>query len=345
MTQAELIYNTHAGRVAAGRELRSAIEYMESRGWTIAVHETHAPLQATALARQAAQRGAEVVIAAGGDGTVNEVASGLVHSETTLGVLPMGTANVWALQMHIPAPNPLAIHPTWIRLTSDLQARMDDAFPLSRYRSALLDAARVLVEGTTRAVDLGQANERHFLLWAGIGLDAAVTEHVSPERKKTLGPLALVGTALDMARHYKNVDVTLTLDGQPRAVHTSLIVVSNIRLYGGVLPVAARAYVDDGLLDVCVFKGEGLFNFVQHVFRVATRQHVAPHPPGQDPQIEYHQASEIVVESSTPLPVHVDDEPFARTPVTLRALPRALRVRLPYDAPDNLFTDRDPDRA
>jgi len=345
MTQAELIYNPHAGHVAAWRELHAAIAYLEDAGWTVAVHETHAPRQATALARQAVQRGAHVVIAAGGDGTVNEVASGLVHSEATLGVLPMGTANVWALQMHIPAPNPLAINPALIRLTSDLQARMDDVLPLSRYRSALLDAARVLVEGTTRSVDLGQANERCFLLWAGIGLDAAVSERVPPASKKALGPLAVVGTALDVARHYENVDVTLTLDGQSRSAHTSLIVVSNIRLYGGVLPVGARAYVDDGLLDVCVFKGEGLLNFVHHVFRVATRQHVAPHAPGQDPQIEYYQASEVVIESGEPLPVHVDDEPFATTPVTLRTLPRALRVRLPRDAPGHLFTSRDRDRA
>jgi diacylglycerol kinase family enzyme len=345
MTQAELIYNAHAGRVIAWRELRSAIEYLEGSGWAVVVHETHAPRQATALARQAVQRGAEVVIAAGGDGTVNEVASGLVHSETAMGVLPVGTANVWALQMHIPAPNPLALNSTWTRLASDLQARMDDALHLSHYRSALLDAARVLVEGSTRAVDLGQANERYFLLWAGIGLDAAVTEHVSPESKKALGPLALVGTALDMARHYKNVDVTLTLDGQPRAVRTSLIVVSNIRLYGAVLPLGARAYVDDGLLDVCVFKGEGLLNFVQQVFRVATRQHVAPHKPGQNPRIEYYQASKVLVESGASLPVHVDDEPFARTPVTLCVLPRALQVRLPNDAPDNLFIDRGPGRA
>jgi diacylglycerol kinase family enzyme len=172
-----------------------------------------------------------------------------------------------------------------------------------------------------------------------------VTERVSPERKKALGPLALVGTALDMARHYKNVEVTLTLDGQPRVVHTALIVISNIRLYGGVLPVGARAYVDDGLLDVCVFKGEGLLNFVQQVIRVATRRHVAPHSPGQDPQIEYYQASEVVVESSTSLPVHVDDEPFARTPLTLSVLPRSLRVRLPHDAPDNLFMDHRPVQA
>jgi diacylglycerol kinase family enzyme len=208
-----------------------------------------------------------------------------------------------------------------------------------------LNAARVLVEGTTRVVDLGQANERYFLLWAGIGLDAAVSERVPPASKKALGPLAVVGTALDVARYYENVDVTLTLDGQPRAVRTSLIVVSNIRLYGGVLPVGARAYVDDGLLDVCVFKGEGLLNFVQQVFRVAMRQHVAPHAPGHEPQIEYYQAAQVVVESNALLPVHVDDEPFASTPVTLRALPRALRVRLPRDAPAHLFRGQDSDQA
>jgi diacylglycerol kinase family enzyme len=96
--------------------------------------------------------------------------------------------------------------------------------------------------------------------------------------------------------------------------------------------MGVRACVDDGVLDVCIFKGEGLFNYLQHVLKVASRQHL------EDPQIEYYQGRDIFVESSKPLPVHVDDEPFTHTPVTIRVLPRALRVRLPRDAPPHLFT-------
>jgi diacylglycerol kinase family enzyme len=174
-------------------------------------------------------------------------------------------------------------------------------------------------------------NDRRFLLWAGIGLDAEVTIRVSPEDKKAFGPWAFVGSALDVVREYKSVDTRLILDGKPTRVKTSLIVVSNIQLYGGVLPIGARACVDDGLLDVCIFKGEGLLNYVQHIFKVAARQHL------NDADIEYYQCQEVVIESADVLPVHVDDEPFTTTPVTIRTVPGALKAILPGSVPNELF--------
>lgn len=280
-----------------------------------------------------------MVVAVGGDGTVNEVASGLVHTETVMGVLPVGTTNVWALQMHIPAPNPVGPSTQLARLVSDLEGRIDRPLPQTYYRTLLLDAARVLVEGQVTTVDMGQANGRYFLLWAGVGLDAAVTVNVPPESKKALGPLAFVGTALDTLRYYKSARVRLTLDGQVREVDTSLIVVSNVQLYGGILPIGAYACVDDGKLDVCVFHGEGVLNFFQHVLKVVSRQHV------QDADVNYYQGQEIIVESDRPFPVHVDDEPFTYTPVTIHAVPQALRVVLPDNVPAELFKGRRQDQC
>jgi diacylglycerol kinase family enzyme len=333
---AELIYNAHAGRSVVRRALGFVIEYLERNGWTLSVHEPRAPLEATELARQAAMNGADVIIAVGGDGTVNEVASGLVHTDAALGVIPVGTTNVWALQTRIPALSPIGPSSGLARLMADLEERMEHPLPLSYYRSVLLDAARVLVTGKTCTVDVGQANDRFFLLWAGIGLDAAVTVNVKPEDKKAFGPLAFVGTALDMIRDYKSTNVKITLDGQVKQVDTSLIIVSNIQLYGGILPLGARACINDGKLDVCVFKGEGLLNFVQHILKVASRQHL------YDPEVEYAQVKEIIVESAQPLPVHVDDEPFTETPVTIRVLPKALRVIVPQDVPSELFVNQSP---
>ncbi|MBN1579978.1 MAG: diacylglycerol kinase family lipid kinase, partial [Anaerolineae bacterium] len=272
--RAELIYNTSAGRRVVRRDLDWVIEYLASSGWVVSIHETHAPLEATALACRAAANGADVVIAAGGDGTVNEVVNGIAGTESALGVLPVGTTNVWALQMGIPTLSPIGPTASLARLMADLEVRIAHPLPVNTCRSVLLDAARVLVEGKPHVVDVGRVNGRHFLLWAGIGLDAEVTIRVSPEDKKAFGPWAFVGSALDVVREYKSVNTRLILDGEVRQVKTSLIVVSNIQLYGGVLPIGARACVDDGLLDVCVFKGEGLLNYVQHILKVAARQHL-----------------------------------------------------------------------
>jgi diacylglycerol kinase family enzyme len=330
--RARLIHNVHAGQVIVRHDLEQAVEYLERSGWNVSFQETRAPLEATALARQAAQEGVDVVIAAGGDGTVNEVLAGLVNTNTVLGVLPVGTTNVWALQMRIPTVNSVIGPSPWLtKIMADLEERMEHVLPVGFYRSVLLDAARVLVEGEVRAVDVGKANDRHFLMWAGVGLDAVVTQNVSTEDKKHLGAWAYVGTALDTIREYQSTEAIVTLDGKVRQVNTPLIVASNIQLYGGVLPLGARACVNDGKLDVCIFKGDGLFTFVHHVLRIVSRQHL------RDPEIEYYQAEEITVESAQPLPVHVDDEPFTQTPVTISVQPKALRVLVPRNAPGYLF--------
>ncbi len=97
------------------------------------------------------------------------------------------------------------------------------------------------------------------------------------------------------------------------------------------MPIGARACVNDGLLDVCIFKGDGFFTFVQHAMKVISRQHL------QDPKVEYYQCREIVVDSASALPVHLDAEPFTRTPVTMRTIPLALKVIVPANAPGELF--------
>ncbi len=329
--RALLIYNPRAGPIAVPHEMRDIRTYLEQHGWRVGLEETRARLEATQLAREAAKDGADVVVAVGGDGTVNEVARGLVGTDTALGVLPVGTTNVWALQMHIPALNPVGMDSTLARLTSDLEQRIDHRVPLSHYRTVLRNAADVLLGGKTVPVDIGMADKRPFLLWCGVGLDAAVTESIPPEQKRALGPLAWVGTTLNKLRDYKSAAVTLTLDGAVKRVQTSLVVASNIQLYGGILPLGARAYVDDGKLDVCVFHGEGILNYVQHVLKVAARTHV------DDSEIDYYQPREVTVESSAPLPVHVDDEPFAITPVSISVVARALRVIVPQNVPKELF--------
>jgi diacylglycerol kinase family enzyme len=326
-----LIYNARAGAVVVRRELASVVKYLEDKGWSLAVHETRAPLEATALARQAAARHADVVIAAGGDGTASEVASGLVHTGTALGVLPVGTTNVWALQMRIPSLYPLGSSSGLVKLVAEWEERMDQSLPLSHVRSVLLDAAQVLVEGNVQTIDVGQVGTRHFLMWAGVGFDAAVSSSVPPSDKKTFGMLAYVGTAVDLAKEYKSTWVTLRWNGRVERVRTPLIIVSNVQLYGAGLPIGARACLNDGKLDVCVFKGEGLSTFLHHVWKIVARQHV------EDPEIEYYQTDQVIVEAERPLPVHADDEPFTETPVTIRVVPRALKVIVPADVPRELF--------
>jgi diacylglycerol kinase family enzyme len=329
--QTELIYNPYAGQADVRHELGEIVAFLNRHGWGVSWRETGEPEEATKLARRAVERGAKVVIAAGGDGTINEVANGLLGSDTALGVLPVGTTNVWALQMGIPALNPILQTAKVAKLVTGLEKRITHPLPANYYRKVLFDAARVLVGGRTAAVDVGEVSGRYFLLWAGIGLDAAIIGGISPVDKKVLGSWAYLLPALGQAHRYSSTDIYLNLDGAVTRANTPLIVVSNIQLYGGLLKIGARAQVNDGKLDVCVFKGSGFFTFVQHALKVISHQHL------QDPKIEYYQCREIVIESDRVLPVHLDGEPFAETPVTIRTVPSSLKVIVPEKMPGSLL--------
>jgi len=195
-----------------------------------------------------------------------------------------------------------------------------------------LDAARVLVEGHTVAVDMGELSGRYFLMWAGIGFDAASAKSISLKEKRALGSWAYVLSAMGAAYRYSGTDVWLNLDGRVVKVNAPLIVVSNIQLYGGMVEIGAKACVNDAKLDVCIFKGDGFFTFVQHAMKVLSHRHL------QDPKVEYYQCRELVVESARSLPVHVDGEPFTRTPVAIHTVPSSLKVIVPKIVPANLFS-------
>ena len=305
--KAQVILNPNAGQRDRRHELQAAMAYLEDHGWQLTLRETQGPGEATTYARQAAAEGYDVVIAAGGDGTVSEVANGLAGSEAALGIFPIGTTNVWALQMGIP--------PLW---------------PLRQH--SLLEAAKVLAEGHIRRVDLGQVNGRYFLLWAGVGLDAKITEEVEPEAKKRLGALAFVIASIVVAKEFAGTKVQVTIDGCEVNRRAILIVASNAQLYAGIVRLAAQARLDDGLLDVLIFKGQGFPAMLRHVFSVLTSRHL------RDPQVEYYQARRVKISATKPLSVHADDEPFTTTPVEIGVVPQALRVVVPQALPPGLFT-------
>ena len=330
--QAELIYNPSSGQVVVKHELDDVIAFLNRHGWSVTVRETGKPLEATELARRAVNRGAKVVIAAGGDGTINEVANGLVNTDVALGVLPVGTTNAWALQMGIPTLNPMIPGIQAVKLITALEERIARPLPASYYRKVLLDAARVLVEGQTVAIDMGELSGRHFLMWAGMGFDAAIAQSIPQWEKKALGSWAYVFPTIESIHKYSGTDICLNLDGEVVKVSTPFIVVSNIQLYGGMMAIGAKACVNDAKLDVCIFKGGGFFTFVQHAMNVLAHRHL------HSPRVEYYQCREIAIESAHSLPVHIDGEPFTMTPVSIRTIPSSLKVIVPKMAPANLFS-------
>jgi YegS/Rv2252/BmrU family lipid kinase len=303
-----LIFNPAAGSRDVRRELGQVMAFLKRRGWQVDLRETRGPTDATTFAREAVTLGKQVVLVVGGDGTINEVVNGLAGSEVAVGLLPAGTGNVWAMEMRLPIPSAI------------------------RWRT-LLDATKSLVQGEIRRIDLGQVNSRYFLLWGGVGLDAQVTQRMEPRtrRAKRLGALAYAVTAFLVARDFRGTRTRVVADGQKIRTRSMLIIISNAQLYARIARVAFRAYLDDGLLDVCVFKGSGLPMTLLHVAHILTERHL------QDPRVAYIQAQKITIETRRPMPVQVDGDPIGTTPVTFKAIPQALRIIVPPEVPPWLF--------
>ena len=307
--RAWLIVNPAAGPWDVRHELPLVQGHLEKHGWRTSLHPTTRAGEATALARRAVEGGIGAVFAVGGDGTLNEIVNGLAGSDVVLGVLPGGTGNVWARELGLP--------------TRSL-----------RHPRALVESARALVSGTIHRIDLGQANGRYFLQWAGVGLDAEVNRIMEPRTRaqKHLGAVAYVAAGVATALHMAGPRVRIWVDGKRIYRQAILIVICNSQLYGAVARIAPGAHLDDGLLDVHVFAGTGFGDALRATLGVLTGLHV------RDPHHSTFQGRTIRIEPSRPLAVAVDGEPYGLTPITCQVAARALSVLVPPSACPELFT-------
>lgn len=252
---------------------------------------TTATGDARAFAEQAIGDGFTTVVAAGGDGTVNEVVNGIAGSGVALGILPVGTMNVFAAELGLP---------------NDLSA-----------------AWSVILAGHTRKVDLVRANTRYFVQLAGVGLDAQVVQETSWNFKKNFGPLSYVISAAQIAARKPP---RLIVEADDREREGSFVLIGNGRFYGGPVAVFKDARIDDGLLDVLIFKNLGYLDIARYLGTIFMGNHT------ELPDVEYFQTPRAAVRSDEDVPVEVDGEVIAQLPITFRISSRKLRVVVPETA-------------
>jgi diacylglycerol kinase (ATP) len=299
-----VIFNPNAGQADfLETSINRAGSFWRDRGWNVTYAPTQFAGHATQIAREAANEGYDYAIAAGGDGTVNEVMNGLLHTNTALGTLPIGTVNIWAREMGLP---------------------MD-----------IVGAAKQLLEARVRSVDVGMAGDRAFLLMAGVGFDAAVTQSVDAGEKKRFGAIAYVKQAFQVAWKFQGVRTLLRIDGKRVRGRILMLVIGNSQLYGGVVKFTAHAIVDDGLLDICVIKGRSMLTAPLRLFSVFTRNY------NRDPKVAYFKASRVEIQGKKRLPIQVDGDFIGKTPMRFEILPGALRVMVPPQADRTLWKDPD----
>jgi len=287
MTDIVVILNPTAGNLETVRDWQERVESIARR---CPIRITSHPGEAEALARRAVEDGFARIVAAGGDGTVNQVANGIAGSNCALGILPMGTVNVFAMELGLPS--------------DDLALCWD-----------------VVEAGNIRLVDLPSANQKYFVQLGGIGLDAQAVKETSLAFKRSLGPLSyLISAAQIAARQPPKLFIR---SENASAQEGSFVLVGNGRLYGGPFPFFKQAVIDDGLLDVVVFKRLGYLEIIKYLHDVVFSSDI------RVPEIEYFQTRHLSVTSEQDVPVELDGELAGKCPVEFQMHERAIRVLTP----------------
>ncbi len=297
-----LIYNPAAGRMPLHWFVRRAGQALTQRGWDVDTAATQNGQHATALARRAAADRLDVVFAIGGDGTVGQVAAGLVGSQTALGILPAGTTNVMAADLGL-AP-----------------------FDWNRWW-ALEENVKRLTSGLIVASDVGLCNDRPFLLWAGIGLDAMSIHKLEPRPRfeKYLSTPVYAAQTIWNAAVWNGQNLAFTIDGVRGHGHYQLAVITNIRTYlGGLAVLSPDACLDDGMMDLWLFEGDNLGDAFRHTFNMMSGRHLTR------PDVTRLTFKNLLVESDVPLMLQMDGEPAdAASQARFGILPGALRLLVP----------------
>lgn len=291
-----VIHNPTAGRGAAAGVWKKIEPVLRSAGVRYGFAATEASQHAEALAEQAALDGWDAVVAVGGDGTVQQVAAGLMRAAAgaatvPLGIVGAGSGNDFIKLLDLPPQRPEA-------------------------------ATRRLLEARPRAVDIGRIGERYFTNGVGIGFDAQVAVQASQIR--WLRGMPLYGWALlKVLRSLRSPHIRLTLDGRTVLDRPlTLVTVGNGACHGGGFWICPDARPDDGLFDVCVADALSIPRLLQLIPRVMRGTHV------RLPEVQVHHARHVHISSPDPLPMHADGEILgdALHEVEMELLPGRLTV-------------------
>jgi len=278
-------------RKATKALLHEVKSYLKKQGYFVTHSYTRRKGHAIELARTAVHDGYDIVVAAGGDGTINEVINGVAKTRAQLGIIPVGTANSFAMELGIPYE--------------------------------ILDAARLIHEGIVQKIDLGNTEGRYFMLCTGIGFDAKAIIAIRPTLKKRLGTFAYFIAAFETLLTYGFHKIHVHVDDDKRVREGYFVVIGNARYYGGKFEIAHKASITDGYLDVVIFKAKNMW----HMLR--TLPGIAHGKLTKHMDVEYVKAKKVRVTALVHQNVHVDAELLGETPIESRIVPKALKVIIP----------------
>jgi YegS/Rv2252/BmrU family lipid kinase len=261
------------------------------------IHEVTGADDLGKLSRKAAAEGCGIVVAAGGDGTVSAIAEGLIGTDTPLGIIPLGTANVLARELGIPVA---------------------------------LKAAIALLAGPyeTKAIDAMKVKHKHYFTQVGVGIDSLMIAGTTRERKQRFGRIAYMTTAAACLVGFAPRRFTVTVDRRRTRHQASQVLLANCGTLGQPpFRWGPNIAPDDGRIDVCIARARTLLDYLRLGWLVVRgRQRESPH-------VHYLTAERSVsIRTRSPLPVQADGEIIGQTPVRIRVVQGAIRVVVPAES-------------
>jgi YegS/Rv2252/BmrU family lipid kinase len=283
-----LIVNPHAGGGRAMRLLPAVEAALRTQNRPFRVAETMSMQHARELAREARDN-QEIVAAMGGDGITGAIA-GELRDDGLLAVLPGGRGNDFARKLKIPFDP--------------------------------VEAAKLLLDGEERRIDLAVANDVVFLGILSAGIDSDVSR-IALETRLKLGTFVYTYGVLRAIASWKEAAWRLSVDGQPTEFPGYSVAVANSGVFGGGMFLAPDASMEDGLLDVVTIARQSKLNYLRGLPRVFNGSHL------KDPAVSVVQGREVSFSADRPFTAYADGDPIGELPLTVRVLPGALRVVAP----------------
>lgn len=303
--QAALIFNPTSGistvtekRMSPEEAERTILEGLRVHGIEPELLYTTVEDEGYGLAKRATESGTELIIAAGGDGTIHAVAKGIIGTQSVLGIIPTGTMNNLAHSLNIPETIPAA--------------------------------CVAIANGETRSIDVGQVNDQIFIEVAGIGLEAALFPAAEEIKQSGLFPtIQGILSGLRTLFIFKPARLRIALDGRRRRPYNAIqLTICNAPFYGVHFQLASKISMDDGLLDAFIYRNFSKLEYLRYVLFLS--QGKRPYQP----RLKRLRVQSLRVTTDAPMEIQVDGQPSGFTPAEVKVLPGALRVRVSgKDAP------------
>ena len=294
MKRARIIYNPTSGREVFKKHLPEVLEKLEVAGYETSCHATTCEGDATLAAKNAVERGFDIIIAVGGDGTLNEVVSGVSPFENRpkVGLIPMGTTNDFARAVHIPRN--------------------------------IEEAVDIIIQGDTLPVDVGLLNgERYFINIAAGGRITELTYEVPSKMKTMLGQLAYYVKAVEMIPSIKASHMRIEYDGEVFDGDAMMFLCGLTNSVGGFEKLAPDASINDGYFTLIVLKKVSLPEFIQLAAMALRGEHL------NDDRVIYKKASVVKVTTENEVHLNLDGEYGGDAPATFENLKRHIEIFVP----------------